>query len=112
MTELSAGKRGETVVTTEFFKRMPGGGTVYQRDEAAKRIAEALDIPVEALGPGVYKCDGNHFSQTLKQVETLEVLICDDPTCARVYARCICPNNTWNEDGTVLTCGFCGRDNT
>lgn len=100
------------VTPQQFFTRMPGGGTVYKRDEAMKKIAEALAIPVEVLGAGVYKCDGKHFSQTLKQVDTLEVLICDDPTCARVYARCICPNNTWNEDGTVLTCGFCGRDNT
>jgi hypothetical protein len=76
-----------------------------------------------------YKCDGSHSSRRMENVGPLEVEICSDPQCAKVSARCthleitgpsklspllvetksICK---WNEDGTVLTCTFCGVDGT
>lgn len=62
----------------------------------------------------------------MHSVGPLEVEICLDPKCAKVIAKCthleitsskgltvetksIC---AWNEDGTVLTCTFCGVDGT
>lgn len=76
----------------------------------------------EYPGKRDYICDGSHASQIVKDVEELEVYICADPTCARiVVAKCthsigIYPDNKtsckWNEDGTILSCTFCGVDAT
>jgi hypothetical protein len=68
----------------------------------------------------VCPCD----SRLIKQVETLEVEVCTDPQCAKVYAICTHPSeqNIWHGDPQVdddldgsprvLLCGFCGADVT
>jgi hypothetical protein len=43
-------------------------------------------------------------------VATLELAICDD--CGYVAAVCDHVRNSWNKDGTQLTCDFCGQDGT
>lgn len=77
----------------------------------------------------VDKCNGTHPVQGLKYVGTLELLICLDRQCAHIIAKCThqiaIPESedtvprkyttsacTWNEDGTVLRCTFCGKDGT
>lgn len=38
--------------------------------------------------------------------------ICDNPQCAKMFAYCEHVNNTWNEQGDMLTCDLCGMDVT
>lgn len=59
-----------------------------------------------------YICDGAHSSRTVKQEGALEVEICNDPTCAKVFATCVHEKNSWSHEGRLLTCDFCGIDGT
>lgn len=67
-----------------------------------------------------------HPSRMVKYEGPLWIEICLDPSCAAVMAKCehqiivegenkLAPTksiNTWNEDGTILTCQYCGADVT
>lgn len=76
-----------------------------------------------------YRCEGDCLSRHVKSEGPLWIEICLDPQCAKVYARCehqvidpvrqreiplapTRPINEWNEEGTVLTCQYCGADVT
>ena len=65
-----------------------------------------------------YDCDGNHRVQYMRTVESLEVLICTDPRCAKVIAHCTHLDEegksrcVWIDDGKTLLCTFCGVDGT
>lgn len=82
----------------------------------------------ETLREHPTKCENNfHPSRMVKQEGPLWIEICLDPTCAKV-AVCKCEHQifvegedklaptksicTWNEDGTILTCQYCGVDGT
>jgi hypothetical protein len=41
---------------------------------------------------------------------TIQLDICN--ICHYITATCEHENNTWNKDGTVLTCDLCGIDGT
>lgn len=72
-------------------------------------------------------CNGFHQTRMVKSEGPLWIEICLDPKCAEI-AVCKCehqiivegldklaptkPINTWNEDGTILTCQYCGADVT
>ena len=75
----------------------------------------------------VVECNGTHPLQGVKYAGPLEILICLDRKCAHIIAKCthqtaipesedtpprrfVTSACTWNEDGTVLTCTFCGKD--
>jgi hypothetical protein len=78
---------------------------------------------------GDFTCDGSHSSRHVKYEGPLWIEICLDPKCAKVFAKCehqvvdedraratpLAPTisiNTWNDNGTVLTCQYCGADVT
>jgi hypothetical protein len=72
-------------------------------------------------GTRSYICDSSHASLNYHDMGPLEVYICADPVCAKVIARCthseeLFPDNKsickWNEEGTILSCTFCGKDVT
>lgn len=82
--------------------------------------------PAEYPGTRPYECDGTHASRKVKHVEMIEVEICMDPCCAKIFAKCdhmvyknpelpgmgtksICE---WDESGQILNCTFCGVDGT
>ncbi len=44
------------------------------------------------------------------ELGTVELEICDECFC--VTALCEHEKNSWNDDGTVLTCDLCGVDGT
>lgn len=94
-----------------------------ESDDAGDAMKDAMADVIRSVIP----CEGLHPSATMKYVGTLELLICDDPKCAHITARCThqipIPEEEdsvprkytrsackWNEDGTVLTCTFCGKD--
>lgn len=59
--------------------------------------------------------ENGHASFLFKHVATegfgvLEVEICEE--CHFIYAACTHQKNTWSEDGSTLTCDFCGIDGT
>ncbi len=67
--------------------------------------------------PGVreYECDGAHARRDLRYTgpdDTLQVEVCSDPVCARVFAQCVHTKCSWNNEGTILSCNFCNRDAT
>lgn len=90
------------------------------------------DLPYtfdESLRHEGYKCHGEHSSRHVKYEGPLWVEICLDAKCAKVIAKCehqvvdearkaetpLSPTksiNKWNDDGTVLTCQYCGADVT
>jgi hypothetical protein len=41
---------------------------------------------------------------------TIEIESCD--SCPLLWVRCIHEHNTWNTDGSQLTCDLCGVDGT
>jgi hypothetical protein len=41
---------------------------------------------------------------------TIEILVCD--SCGYITATCIHERNTWNDEGTILSCNMCGADVT
>lgn len=45
-----------------------------------------------------------------ERMGTLTILVC--VKCAYIEAICDHVHNSWNEDGTQLTCDFCGADGT
>lgn len=76
-----------------------------------------------------YKCDGTCSSRSVKSEGPIWLEICLDKDCAKVHARCehqildpirqeetpLSPMrsiNKWNDDGTILTCQYCGADVT
>lgn len=83
----------------------------------------------ETLRHEGFKCDGSCASRHVKTEGPIWMEICLDPQCAKVRAKCehqvVDPDrqletplspmrsiNTWNDDGTVLTCQYCGADVT
>jgi hypothetical protein len=90
--------------------------------ETEWKIPYAFD---ETLRTG-YECKGEHTSRHVKYEGPLWIEICLDPKCAKVFATCehqvvvegldpmapTKPINKWNEDGSVLTCQYCGADVT
>jgi len=106
--------------------------TQVQCDDAARTTGDAGDAMRVAMNNAVRSvvtCEGLHPVATMKHLGPLELTICDDPQCAHIIAKCthqveipeeedtvprkfvksICE---WNEDGTILTCTFCGKDGT
>ena len=66
-----------------------------------------------AVDVGTDKDHAAHGSHGLDLVfvnENIEVWRCD--ACFRLEAYCTHVKNSWNEDGTELTCDFCGVDGT
>lgn len=62
---------------------------------------------------GTYEVPNAHGSYSLDLVflnDDIEVWKCD--TCSRLEAYCMHTKNSWDEDGTTLTCDFCGVDGT
>lgn len=42
---------------------------------------------------------------------TIDIMVCDD--CHHIIAvECIHNRNTWNDEGTILSCNMCGADVT
>lgn len=107
-----------------------------ERKSTREEVSDASTaLGVEMMGAmddvvrSVVTCTGTHTAESIKYVGPLEVYICADARCAHVRAHCthqleipeaedsnprkytksIC---TWNKDGTVLTCTFCGKDGT
>lgn len=84
----------------------------------------------ESLRSSQYECDNkNHLVRAILYEGPLEITLCLDPNCAKVDAKCthqlpIPPDQDsnprkythsickWNDEGTMLTCQFCGRDGT
>ncbi len=81
----------------------------------------------ETLRDHPEKCVNNfHPQRHVKSEGPLWIEICLDPKCAKVMATCehqiyvegedklapTKPINTWNADGTILTCQYCGKDVT
>jgi hypothetical protein len=63
--------------------------------------------------PPPYDCRAHeHAVRNVRYLGPLQVEICADPTCAKIFAMCEHSKNTWNAEGTTLTCDFCGRDVT
>lgn len=75
-----------------------------------------------------WKCRGHHESRHVKYEGPVMMEICLDPQCAKIVVT-MCEHqitdknaenplaptrsiNTWNNDGTVLTCQYCGKDVT
>lgn len=102
-----------------------------QRDvsDASTVLGEEMRDAMADVVESVARCKGLHQSQKVKYVGTLEVSICLDRQCAHIIAKCThqteIPESEdtvprkytktaceWNEDGTVLTCTFCGVDGT
>lgn len=55
-----------------------------------------------------------HWSASIVYVEStlgvIQVEQCSE--CPLMFVRCDHKHNTWNEEGTVLTCDLCGVDGT
>lgn len=50
------------------------------------------------------------FTSKMEFFGPVELWICEE--CHFIEAFCMHPKNTWNEEGTSLTCDFCGIDGT
>lgn len=62
---------------------------------------------------GTYEVHNAHGSHGLDLVffsDDIEVWKCD--TCFHLEAYCTHRKNSWDDDGTTLTCDFCGVDGT
>ncbi len=71
--------------------------------------------PDEYPGVRPYECDGTHWMCNLVYSgpnDTLQIEVCSDPTCAHIKAACTHERCAWNNEGTILSCAFCGRDAT
>lgn len=79
----------------------------------------------ESLRDHPLKCENNYHPQRhVKQEGPLWIEICLDPECAAIMTKCehqlpvtkedgyVKAINTWNDDGTILTCQYCGADVT
>jgi len=79
----------------------------------------------ESLRDHPIKCENNfHPSRMVKEEGPLWIEICLDPRCAKVTAKCehqlpvakedgyVKSINIWNDEGTILTCQYCGADVT
>ena len=65
-----------------------------------------------------YTCDKKtHQTRIMRYEGPLEVEICIDAKCAKIFAHCTHQLNgksicTWDDRGQSLTCQFCGVDGT
>lgn len=67
----------------------------------------------EYPGDRPYECDGSHQATFVREIDGVEIYICADPCCAKlIKAICTHVQNSWNPEGTVLSCDFCGADGT
>lgn len=53
---------------------------------------------------------GGHGLDLLFLNENIEVWRCD--VCHHLEAYCMHTHNSWDDEGTTLTCDFCGVDGT
>jgi hypothetical protein len=100
-----------------------------EQEQASVQLGEEMRDTVSDIANKVFTCTGDHALRSVKYVDTLEVSICLDRQCAHIIAKCThqteIPESEdtvprkytktaceWNEDGTVLTCTFCGVDGT
>lgn len=67
-------------------------------------------MAVDVGGAQDHLSHGSHSLDLLFLNEDIEVWRCD--TCFHLEAYCMHVKNSWNEDGTELTCDFCGVDGT
>lgn len=66
-------------------------------------------MPDPTPTPEDHKAHGSYTADILT-VENVELSVCQ--TCHFIEAHCLHVKNSWNAEGTVLTCDFCGIDGT